>query len=812
MSSIELVTSQLKDKLAQHMETAQSIYILTSFIMKSGVRVLTPLLQKAIENGAEVKICTGDYLFVTQPEALEALIAIDPAIEIRLFQSNGKSFHPKAYIVQKSLQEGVLIVGSSNLSQAALTNAVEWNLLVNDHGEFALYEEALDLFMQTFHHEHTIEMNAERLKEYKERYDNHHRQYPGLAQQFSKSEEEALTLPDELEQEVEIISERAVVYDVQKPRPAQETALAMLRQTALEGYNKAMVVMATGLGKTYLAAFFAQEYSSVLFLAHREELLKQAQQSFHHILPEKTTGLYYSKEKNFQADCVFASIHTLSMQQHLHTFSRDAFDLIIVDEFHHAASRSYRKVIEYFQPRFLLGLTATPDRLDGQDVYALCEGNVAYQLHFLEAIERQWLAPFHYYGVYDDIDYRAITWLGNRYDEEQLAHVQLRRDRAETILNAWTKYKQTRTLAFCSSIRQADYLAHYWNEQGWNTVSLHSKSRHPSRQEAIAQLAAGTLDVIFTVDLFNEGVDIPAVDTLLFVRPTESLTVFTQQMGRGLRLHDDKQKCVIIDLIGNYRNVDYKLQLFQRDADAQKRGISGVLPTLPLHCEWHVDLQSIALLEELKKKRQPRKEKLLAAYYEVKKELGRRPTYVELHLIGGEPSHAYRQEFSSYVAFLVWAKEATEAEKAAFACYESWLAEVEQTVMSKSYKMVVLHYMLQRGVTHWLDSVTPREVAPYFYRYLTAKNYRKNIDFSHAWAKKLATYDEKQVSSLIATMPMTKWSGSSKGFVTYEDGRFSITIAGASSYKELLHEWTLQICEYRLHRHFERKGGELHLN
>ena len=229
-------------------------------------------------------------------------------------------------------------------------------------------------------------------------------------------------------------------------------------------------------------------------------------------------------------------------------------------------------MLDYFKPKFLLGITATPDRNDNKDVYAICKGNVAYRIDFLEAIQRQWLAPFNYVGVYDDTDYSQLTWLGTRYAEDDLLKVQLREEMAEKILEAWNRYKQTRTLVFCSSIQQAIFLSDYFNKQGYKTVSLHSKQVNISRNKAIKMLEKGEIDAIFTVDLFNEGVDIPSVDTLLFVRPTESLTVFTQQIGRGLRLHDRiKKNCVIIDLIGNYRNADIKLSLFDTNPEDKKK-------------------------------------------------------------------------------------------------------------------------------------------------------------------------------------------------------------------------------------------------
>jgi superfamily II DNA or RNA helicase len=227
-----------------------------------------------------------------------------------------------------------------------------------------------------------------------------------------------------------------------EPRPAQLAALDALHATWEEGYDRAMVVMATGLGKTYLAGFYAKSFRRILFIAHREEILEQARRSFQRIMPERSWGYYNGTEKNHSAEMLFASIYTLGMKKHRERFNPRDFDLIIVDEFHHAAARSYRTTLEYFKPSFLLGITATPERMDGQDIYALCDGNVAYQIHFLEAISRGWLSPFQYYGIYDDIDYSRIRWLGTRYDEDELLAAQLQEARAALIHDAWLSYSR----------------------------------------------------------------------------------------------------------------------------------------------------------------------------------------------------------------------------------------------------------------------------------------------------------------------------------------------------------------------------------
>lgn len=808
MSKVEFIKSHLIEKLNEHIETSSTIYLLTSFVMKSGVDVMKEPLQRAAERGADIKICAGDYLYVTQPEALRQLITIHPNIEVRLWKSNGISFHPKAYLFENT-NDGYFIIGSSNLSRSALTSGIEWNIGLHKSVEKNVFAEVMNEFLTLFYAEQTVQVNEETIKDYEKQYTDYHQRHSNLVRQWAQLEEVELMFPAEMPaaEEAEVVYDPTVSYRAIQPRFAQVEALAQLEATYAEGYDRAMVVMATGLGKTYLAVFFARNFHRVLFIAHREEILHQAKRSFAQVLSDKTFGIYDGKVKEGQADVVFASIFTLSMKRHLEIFTKDEFDLIVVDEFHHAAAKSYERVLSYFQPKFLLGITATPDRNDYKDVYALCDGNVAYRIDFIEAVQRGWLAPFRYYGVYDDTDYTKIAWRGNRYDEEQLLQAQLRTEMAENILRAWEKHKQTKTLVFCSSIRQADFLANYFNEHGYRTVSLHSKQVHITRTKAIELLEKGELDAIFTVDLFNEGVDIPAVDTLLFVRPTESLTVFTQQVGRGLRLHPAKQYCVIIDLIGNYRNADVKLSLFDTKREESTKKREKLLPTVPEACELDLDVRVIDLLEEMRRKRQPRREKLLHDYQELKHELGRRPTYLELHLHGRSEAKEYRDEFKSYVGFLYWADELSEREKEVFLKYESWLIEVERTTMTKSYKMVVLQAMLNRGPSRWHLPITPTEAAPFFHQYLTEKEYRKRIDFSDGETKRLWQYDEQKVAKLIAKMPMTKWSGSSNGLVSFANNIFSLTFSIAPEDEHMLYEWTREICEYRLHVYFERKSG-----
>ncbi|WP_066174436.1 DEAD/DEAH box helicase family protein [Bacillus marinisedimentorum] len=808
MSKIKLVTENVQNQIIKGITESATVYILTSFVMKSGVQLLKPYLLDAAKRGADIKICTGDYLFVSHPEALKELLLPDyENVEVRLWRSNGTSFHPKAYLF-KNEEEGTFIVGSSNLSRSALTTGVEWNLVMERGAELGTYEDAVDRFLKVFYDELTIPVNEETVKAYEKQYEQYHLKHPHLARSWAKQEEIEMMIPaEEKNKHGEQVIDPPETYDIKiEPRPAQKEALEALNSTIEEDYNRAMVVMATGLGKTYLAAFWAKKFKRVLFIAHREEILHQAHKSFNRIIPDRTYGIYNGRIKEGSADTIFASIYTLSMKEHLANFPPDHFDLIIVDEFHHAAAKSYERVLNHFKPQFLLGITATPDRMDGKDVYAICDGNVAFQMHFIEAIQHGWLAPFHYYGVYDGTDYSQITWLGTKYDQAELLAAQLRDETAENIIQAWYKHKQTRTIGFCSSIKQAQFLSDYFNRKGYQTISLHSQTVDIGRSEAIQKLEKGEIDVIFTVDLFNEGVDIPPVDTLLFVRPTESLTVFTQQVGRGLRLHDGKQHCTIIDLIGNYRNADIKLSLFDTErADSKQKKKKATEPVVPKQCKVDLDVKVINLLDELAKKKQPRKEKLRDAYFTLKEELGRRPTYLEMHLHGNVNTREYKQEFKSFAGFLYWANELSEHESEVYRRYREWLEEVERTGMAKSYKMVLLKYMLSRGEQDWYKPVTPEEVAPFFHRYLTEKEYRKRVDFSDKKTRKLWEYDRTGVSNLIAKMPMSKWSGSSKGITVFENNIFKLNFSIDKTGLNTLFSFTYNICNYRLQEYFSKK-------
>jgi len=724
----KLTTHHLYDSLVNAINQAEEVYIVAAFAQKSGVALLVPVFRRALQRGAEIRLLIGDYLHITDPEALAQLLALD-GLSVRFYRSGGRSFHPKAYLFRNA-ETGLSIVGSSNISNSAFRSGIEWNVHLPQAVAPQILDDAIDAFMDLYLSESAEELNPVVLDAYRQEY---------AARQYVA------------EPEVEYDEGTVVVVPEILPHRVQEEALHALRETMDEGRTRALAVLATGLGKTYLSAFFAEDFTRVLFLAHQKELLLQAERSFQKVNSAWQTGFYIGSDRTVTetTEIVFASVQTLAQKRHLERFATDQFDLIIVDEFHHAAATSYRKIIDHFTPRFLLGLTATPDRMDGADVYAICHHNVAFQMHFTAAIAEGFLTPFHYYGIHDTIDYSQIRRIGRTYDASQLEHRQLDREVAVNIYHSWKKHRQTKTIAFCSSIKQAEYLAQVFRDKGTTAFALTGQTTN--RSQYMQAFEQGEIDVLFTVDLFNEGVDIPKVDTLLFCRPTESVAIYTQQIGRGLRLAQDKSHCVIIDLIGNYRNVETKLKLLGTMKESFKRGeIEPITP--PPGCVIEFDTRALELIHRLRQPSQ-RKLRLIEQYEQVKYELGRRPSYVEIGEYAAVPQ-GYKQEWGSYVGFLKEQQELSKEEVEAYDANRELIEQVEKTIMNRSYKMVVLLAMLERGEKHWMEPITAEEVAPFFYEYLHAEKYRELKDAQTVELKE--PFDAVKVERLLKKMPFPK--------------------------------------------------------
>ena len=375
-------------------------------------------------------------------------------------------------------------------------------------------------------------------------------------------------------------------------------------------------------------------------------------QTFRRIRPRARLGLYTGNEKSPDANVLFASIQTLGRTHHLGRFAREQFDYIIVDEFHHAAARTYRRLIEYFTPRFLLGLTATPERMDGGDLLALCQENLVYRRDLVAGIEAGLLCPFRYFGVPDDVDYSNIPWRSNRFDEEELTKAVATTRRAQNALEQFRQRAGSRTLGFCCSQRHADFMADYFSENGVRAVAVHSGQRSAPRASALEALADGRLDILFAVDMFNEGLDIPSVDTVLMLRPTESNVIWLQQFGRGLRQSQGKSELTVIDYIGNHKvflvKVRSLLQPLLRcgesraDLAAAMRLVEQGRAELPEACHVTYDLEAIDIIKSLLGP--PGLISAITAFYDdFRHRHGTRPTAVELYHSGYNPRSLRRR-------------------------------------------------------------------------------------------------------------------------------------------------------------------------
>lgn len=652
-----------------------------AFIKTTGLRLLLPDLESMVEAGAQqrVRVLTSDYLDITDPEALRLLLLLqERGAEVRVFATQEESFHLKAYIFAKLdgqlLVTGTAFIGSSNISRQALQDGLEWNYRVV-YPEDAGFIEARQRFDELFGHPKSVALSDAWIEAYEQR-----RLPPSRSIAPGSHEQEA---PPE-------------------PTKIQDEALAALVTSRESGYRRGLVVLATGLGKTWLAAFDAVRMGArrILFVAHREEILGQAAATFVRILPKKRVGYYTGRSRDADVDVLCASIQTLAKAEHLERFAPQHFDYVVIDEFHHAAAGTYRRLLTYFAPSFLLGLTATPDRTDQSDILSLCDDNLVYSCHLFAGIEAGLLAPFHYHGIRDEsVDYREVPWRNGRFDPEQLSSKLATLARARHALREWRSKAQKRTLAFCVSTRHADYMAEQFIREGVSAAAVYAGSAL-GRAQALERLHAGTLQVVFSVDLFNEGVDLPSIDTVMMLRPTESKILFLQQLGRGLRRSDGKQYLVVLDFIGNHHSFLQKPQaLFSIGATYQAlaafaRKAEQHALDLPAGCYVNYDLAIIDFLKSLDSAG-PHKD-----YEALRDLLGRRPSLSEFYR-SGSSVQATRRHAGHWFALVRAMGDLSAQESDLAEQFQPLLREVEITSMNKSFKMVLLEAFLELdGLRH----------------------------------------------------------------------------------------------------------------
>ena len=542
-------STTLVQALRDELKHCVSAHFAVAFVMETGLDILEGDLRAAVLRGATVRVLTSDYLGVTEPAALRRLLSLGTTAAVKCYETGRGSFHPKAYLFEHADGSARAFIGSANLSRTGLVDGIEWTWAVME-ADFG--PELRQRFTDLFESPLARPLAPEWIDAYEARRVPH----------FSGVLETDLPYAQRLE-----------------PRPVQVVALQELDRLRADGERRALVIAATGLGKTYLAAFDSLPFARVLFVAHREELLRQARDAFSSVRPDDWTGMVVGGDCELERHLVFATVQSLARVVDRDPRALEGFDYVIIDEFHHAAAPTYITLLEALKPQFLLGLTATPYRGDNRDLYALCDGNVAYEIGLFAAIGLGWLTPFHYFGVADVVQYddRLLNAERTGYDAGRLTAVFNSERRTDLAIKHFRNHECTAALGFCVSIDHARYMAQAFVAAGVPALAVHSGSDSADRVTAVRELTGGHVRILFVVDLFNEGVDIPCIDLVMFLRPTESMTVFVQQLGRGLRLHPGKQRLIVLDFIGNYRRSQYKLPFLTGIEDDSPEAIATAL-------------------------------------------------------------------------------------------------------------------------------------------------------------------------------------------------------------------------------------------
>lgn len=561
--------------LRSELASSDRVDLICPFIGNQGLNLILDLLANF---GSRLRVITTTYLGATNQRALERIAGIGAQIKIVYERSDQKTgLHAKSWIFHRDTGFTTATVGSSNLSPRALVDGLEWNIRLSAKDAPQVLQELIVTFDRLWEDPlfETFEAgrDAERL---------------ARALRSQRTDREAISFFADLQ-----------------PLPHQREALDELAYARLEGKTENLIVAATGTGKTLLAAFDYQRLCreiggrpSLLFVAHRKDILEQSLGAFRAVMKDGNFGeLHVGSERAGAWRHVFASVQSLHSRA-LGDIARNHFDVVVIDEFHHAEAPTYLRILDHFQPKQLLGLTATPERSDGKNVIERF-GAPTYELRLWHALDRKLLCPFHYFGIDDRTDLSGIAWSGGRYADSDLdrTFVEAGEERARLVIRELLEkvedLERMRVVAFCATIRHAEFMADQFRRVGLEAKALHSGLSGDVREELVGSFRRGELPIICTVDLFNEGVDIPEIDTVLFLRPTESATVFVQQLGRGLRNHNEKGALTVLDFVGQ-QNQKFRMDLRFRAMTGLSRtelekAVKNEFPMLPPGCNIRLD-------------------------------------------------------------------------------------------------------------------------------------------------------------------------------------------------------------------------------
>ena len=817
-----LSSGGMEDPFSKHIfplfNTASEIAIVAAFVQETGLDHIETHVRAAVARGARVRILTGNYLDITQASALEMLLAWEtistarddddteprtPAgafeariIEVERLPGLTRAFHPKAWRFEAS-NFGVAFVGSSNLSRSALETGIEWNLRVErdrDHDAYTRVREAFELLWSG-----ARRLDAKWIEDYAKR---------------ARLKQLALP-PGESD------------LDPLEPAPAphlvQVEALAKLREAREQGWRRALVVLATGLGKTWLAAFDHEQLRAeigrpprLLFLAHRKELLVQAENTYRRALHSKglraSVGWCSGDAFDLDAELVFASVAKLSRPENLRQLAEQRFDFdyVVVDEVHHAAANSYRRILKELEPKFILGLTATPDRADAADILGLFDDHIAYRADVERGVELGRLVPFRYFGVKDDIDYANIPWRNRRFDPDELSRQVQTESRMQTMWRAWAAHPGQRTLVFCCSIAHALFVRAWLTAQGVRTRAVYSGEGSDDRDAAIGELMAGEIDALCSVDVFNEGVDVPGVDRVVMLRPTESGVIFLQQLGRGLRAAPGKTAVTVIDFVGNHRIFLERLRALLSLGGASVQNLRPLLESrepleLPSGCSVELVLEAKDLLSRLFTRTGA--DPIEYMYRELRTQRGERPSAGELERLCYPPSRIRRHRPGfGWFDFVEAEGDLTPQETTVVSTHAWFLRHLESTEMSGCFEMVALEALLDASALSegiLLDDLATRALAIFG----RSPDIRSEADAVFADGAPLHRPAAIRDRLTTALAPLTRENRTGRAWFKIEGEHFLPRFVIAPEDEDCLTELVRELIDLRLAEYRKRKDG-----